>query len=148
LQKDPVALVDQAGDVVGREFLKATLRKLGPDKYEHFALWITNTWDELHGPSWDWFAYEFAFGRWAAPGRTPEPGVFDLGNESLSIAAAYEQLVRMRYRAFRALVARIRESEVSPWDSRIMQSTRTTLRPEAPGSRQGYSEVAFESSLL
>ena len=129
-------------DVEG--FLSGLAPSFDKHSRDSFLCWAELVWNPLDGPSWDWFAYQFALGRWY--------NEFNRNGTDMLCVGAHAEFVAMRFRSeFREPVNLFRNEingwsnlSISPWDRQVLELARLSLIEHEPGKFGSLAAIVSE----
>jgi hypothetical protein len=113
-------------------FLEQVEKHFGREVRNALLAWITTVWNELHGPTWDWFAYRFAFNAWFNNHQSGAPTAFDPGARAAETAVLFDSMVRTPLREFREITQRYRGLRLSTWDRTVFELSQWRLSEMGP----------------
>jgi hypothetical protein len=121
------------------EFISDLRKEFGLDQQKSFLQWTEIVWNQLDGPAWDWFAYQFAFSRW----HNAMPEIFDFGEKTATVSGLFREHYLEPVAAFRREAERWIDLPISYWDQRILEYGNWRLAPAGQKVAVDFSAVLF-----
>lgn len=114
------------------DFLDRLEGRFGARLEERFLSWVKLVWIQLDGPTWDWFAYDFAFSHWYNSFSSSGNDMFSLGSHASSVAELFDESFRRTVSDFNRQIGEWPSLTPSAWDRAVLDMAHWRLCETGP----------------